>query len=114
MARQKMGRQKKPKKKAGIRMEMRQLARFVASDQKQCEFRACSGRCRLAIHLKCERLGLDHQSVSEDNPWCKVMRGRFLERILIVRKPAGWSMGDRTFDSYREGKHPTPDAPAKP
>lgn len=32
MGRQKMGRQKKPKKNAGIRREMRQLARFVAFD----------------------------------------------------------------------------------
>lgn len=96
-----------------IAREMRRLGAFVASDQQQCSFPGCSGRCRYAIHRTCERLGLDHQS--EDFPTrCEITRERYLDTVLTVRKPAGWRMGDRPLDSYREDLHPAPENAPRP
>lgn len=90
---------------------MRDLRGFIESDRAAHYFTERGSRCRYVIHRTCERLGLEHAS-SDVCRRCEISRERYIETSLKVSKPAGWSMGGRSFDAVREDLHPTPlDAP---
>uniref|UniRef100_A0A7R9UQ96 R3H domain-containing protein n=1 Tax=Diacronema lutheri TaxID=2081491 RepID=A0A7R9UQ96_DIALT len=99
--------QKQQKENKVIAKELEKLRRFVEGTARTFDFVGCSGRCRFALHRTCERLGLGHLS-HDVNARCELTGERYVSTVLVVSRPAGWSMGTMSFDDAREDLHPTP------
>jgi hypothetical protein len=92
---------------------MESLRDFIYSDRDKLHIVGRSGRCRYMVHKTCDRLGLEHATY-ETRRRCEITREWYNEQTLQVSRPLGWSMGDRSFDDFREDCHPTGDDAPRP